>query len=109
MENFKRMPESLQSDVWKKLFSVCDIHNMTKQEYENYQYSLKAYRDIRSNEIYWEEKMAAQEAKGKAKGLAEGEAKEKYNSVRNMKEIGLSLEQIMQVSGLSAEEIEKIL
>lgn len=82
---------------------------MTKQEYENYQYSLKAYRDIRSNEIYWEEKMAAQEAKGKAKGLAEGEAKEKYNSVRNMKEIGLSLEQIMQVSGLSAEEIEKIL
>lgn len=45
---------------------------------------------------------------GRAEGLVEGRAEEKLSIARNMKAMGLSIEQIAQATGLTAEEIAKL-
>ena len=48
-------------------------------------------------------------AEGKAEGRAEGKAEEKQENARKMKAMGLTNEMIHQITGLSVEEIEKLL
>ncbi len=43
-----------------------------------------------------------------AKGLSEGEAKGKRETAKNMKAMGISLEQIVCATGLSREEIQSL-
>ena len=47
-------------------------------------------------------------AEGRAKGIAEGIAKEKTSVALNLKNMGLSVEQIVKATGLTAEEIERL-
>jgi predicted transposase/invertase (TIGR01784 family) len=44
---------------------------------------------------------------GRAEGLAEGMQQGKIEDAKKMKELGYSVQQIAEVTGLSAEEIEK--
>ena len=46
------------------------------------------------------------EARGRSEGLAEGEAKSKQETAKNLKAMGLSLEQIVCATGLSREDIQ---
>ena len=48
-------------------------------------------------------------AEGIAEGRAEGRAEEKQENARKMKAMGLTNEMIYQITGLSVEEIEKLL
>lgn len=47
-------------------------------------------------------------AEGKAEGIAIGEVKGILKTARNLKAIGIPIEQIMQCTGLSAEEVDKL-
>lgn len=47
-------------------------------------------------------------AEGRMEGLAEGERKKQLEVARNLKKMGLSSEMIMQATGISVEEIEKL-
>ena len=47
--------------------------------------------------------------KGEAKGRAEGQQKEKADTVRRLQALGLSVDQIAQGAGLTAEEVKSIL
>ena len=47
-------------------------------------------------------------AEGLAKGLAEGETKGMLETAKKFKQVGASVEMIMQVTGLSEEEISKL-
>ena len=63
-------------------------------------------RDIRNYISYAQEKGRAEgKAEGRAQGLAEGEVKGIHKTARNMKAKGISVEMIMECTGLSAEEI----
>ena len=46
--------------------------------------------------------------KGKAEGLAEGEVKGIHKTAKNMKSKGVSMEIIMECTGLSAKEVESL-
>ena len=52
--------------------------------------------------------MAEGMAKGMAKGITEGMAKEKAKIAKNLLEIGMPLENIMQVTGLTEDEINNL-
>ncbi len=52
------------------------------------------------------EGLAEGEAKGRTAGLAEGEAKGRRETAKNLKAMGLSVEQIIFATGLSYEEIQ---
>ena len=47
-------------------------------------------------------------AEGRAEGIAEGRAEEKIEMAKKLKAMGVSIDIIMQASGLSAEEIGKL-
>ena len=46
--------------------------------------------------------------KGRKEGLVEGREEEKRSIARNLKSMGLSVQQIRQASGLTLEEIEQL-
>ena len=77
------------------------------------EYSLKAYCDIK-NSLDTARKegitkgMAEGMAKGMAKGITEGMAKEKAKIAKKLLEIGMPLENIMQVTGLTEDEINNL-
>ena len=70
-------------------------------------------RDIRNYISYAQEKGWAEgRAEGRTEGLAEGEVigetKGIHKTARNMKAKGISVEMIMECTGLSVEEIERL-
>ena len=90
MEILQRMPFLAQDAVFKRLSEIAEVASMTKEERRQYDESLKHYRDTIAV-------MEGQYMEGKAEGKAE--------DARKMKSLGLSEDVIMQVTGLTAEEI----
>ena len=85
----------------------------TKQELKEYEDSLKAYRDIKNSldTAKEEGRMEGREeglAEGMAKGLAEGERNKTLEIATAMKSKGFSAEDIAQITGLAAKDIENL-
>lgn len=121
MDTLDRMPFEAQKAVFRKLLEVADVENMTHEERLRYDESLKNYRDY-VNTIASAERISREKGleegleKGEAKGLkkgriegrAEGEARGKRQIALNLKKAGIPIEVIVQSTGLSAEEIERL-
>jgi len=113
LEDLTKRPEKLQEKIFKKLFEQAEIANYSEQEYNEYEQSLKIYRDL-NNVIETAEAKGEKrgKAEGKAEGLVEGEEKgrfeEKKMIVKSMLAEGLTTELIMKVTQLSPEEIEQL-
>lgn len=117
MEVLERMPWLAQEAVFKKLASVADVASLSKQERIAYDESLRIYRDtIAVMDYQYEEGkakgmaegMAKGVAEGMAKGMAEGEDNANRNSARKMKAKGYAVDDIIEITGLTADEIEKL-
>lgn len=65
--------------------------------------TLRSFLESETEEVRMEA-----EARGRAIGNAEGEKRGKISSARNMLTMGLSIDQIRQATGLSAEEIARL-
>ena len=112
--------------IFKKLFKEASVANLQQREKEQYEESLKAYLDwynvlnsaknagvkegraegLAEGEAKGRaEGLAEGEAKGRAEGLAEGAKKQAIETARNAKALGLPVETIAQLSGLSEDEI----
>ena len=81
-----------------------------RNEYED---SLKAYRDVKNSidtalEKGREEGMAKGLKKGREEGLAKGMEKEKIATARRLLSMGLSEEQVSTATELPLEEIQKL-
>lgn len=61
-----------------------------------------------AREAGWKKGLEEGRVKGHAEGRAEGKAEEKRAIARNMKAIGLTLEQIKTATGLTENEIEAL-
>ena len=102
-------PIALQERVFERVFRVAEIAKFNHNELVEYEESLKVYRDLNNVIDTAELKgIAKGMAKGIAKGIAEGIAKGKIDVARKAKTKGLSVEDIIELTGLSAEEIEQL-
>lgn len=113
MDVLNRMPWLAQEAVFQKLASVADVASLTQKERMAYDENLRIYRDtVAVMEGQYLEGKAEGEAKGraegKAEGRAEGRAEGKAETARKMRTLGLSDDIIMQATGLTAEEIDKL-
>lgn len=99
--NLMSRPVALQEKVFARLFEVAEIARFDKQERIEYEDSLKALRD-------WFSTLQTAELKGEARGREEGREEAKRSMAAKLKAAGTSVELIAQVSGLPAEEIEKL-
>ncbi len=70
-----------------------------------YENSMNAYRDYLAT-IDYAAKKGSEE--GFEEGFEEGRREEKLKMARNLKSLGMTSEQIMQVTGLSLTEIESL-
>ena len=95
-----------QNDIFRYLESVSNYAALTPEERDDYEAALMRARDYNAVlETAKEKAMEEGRAEGKAEGRAEGRAEEKYELARRMMAIPLPIETIMQITGLSCEEL----
>ena len=105
MNTFERMPFMAKNAVFKKLAEISDIRSLSKKEMDKYEYSLRVMRDSYATYQYaakngWE--------KGMAEGMEKGEREKALTIARNLKSLGMSLDQIAEATGLTLDEINTL-
>ena len=112
LRNLSRLmerPKALQERVFTKLFEAAEIAKFTKTEYDNYEESLKVYRDWK-NMIVTEKKISWEEGHevGKEEGREEGKKQNAIEMAKILKEEGVAINIIVKSSGLTEEEINAL-
>ena len=97
MEILERLPFKSRKAVFERLEQLASKANMTMEERQQYEEEWKMYNDYYNTLDYAKKE-------GRAEGLSEGI----LSVAQNLKKMGMSIEQIQQATGLTAEETEKI-
>ena len=105
LSRLDRQPKHLQSKVFNRLFAEAEMAKFTKQELKEYEDSLKAYRDIKNSLDTAKEEGRIE---GREEGLAEGERNKALEIAKVMKSKGFSADNIAQITGLAAKDIENL-
>ena len=108
-EVFKNLPLAEQKKMLDHLAKLPDVRCLSSEEQEKYDESIKAaddyYSGLYGSYVEGEEKGIA---KGIAKGRAEGELSKGLTVARNLLAMGMSWSQIMQITGLTEEELKPL-
>jgi predicted transposase/invertase (TIGR01784 family) len=96
LEDLQSIPRLLSDKVFTSAFERAKLANLKPREQKSYQQSLKILRDN-----YATLKTAVEEAE------ARGGLNANLKTARNLKALGMNLEQIAAATGLSAEELEQ--
>ena len=90
MDILDRMPWAAQNAVFQRLAEVAEVSKLSKKDRLKYDHALKRYRDTLNA-------MTGAEQKGRTE--------ERQKNARKMKERGIALEDIAEITGLTPEEI----
>lgn len=93
LPTFSERPKKLQERIFQRLFEAAEIAKFSPEEKEQYEESLKSYRDLK-NVI--------------DTAFDEGEYKGKIEIVTNMIKKGLSIDLICEMTGFSAEQVKRL-
>ena len=104
-EVFKNLPSAEQKKMLDYLAKLPDVRYLSSEEQEKYDESIKAIDDYYSG-LYGS--YVEGEEKGIAKGRAEGELSKGLTVARNLLAIGMSWPQIMQITGLTEEQLRQL-
>lgn len=92
-----------------KVEDIVDIASMSKEDRIRYDESIKVYRDrLAIMEFERMKGKAEGMAQGIAQGKAEGMAEGKEEIARNLKQMGMDVQTIVQATGLDQEVIDKL-
>ena len=105
MNMFEQMPFSEKYPVFRKLAEIGDLRKLSREELELYDEDIKNMRDIYATRKF-DEKRGME--KGMAKGRAEGELSKGLEVARNLLAIGMSWPQIVQITGLTEEQLKQL-
>ncbi len=109
LHRLEDIPKALQEHIFKKLFSAAEVANYNSEEMTAYEESLKTLRDNRATAQYVEEALAKAEAKSQEAEVKSQEAANKMRrAAKKMKEDGLDIQQIMEYTDLSRQEINNL-
>ena len=101
LSRLDRQPTYLQTAVFTRLFNQAEIAGFTRTELREYEDSLKAFRDMRNT-------LDNAKKEGLEEGLIKGERNKAMEIATKMKAKGFSVDDIVQMTGLSADEVKKI-
>ena len=104
-EVFKNLPSAEQKKMLDYLAKLPDVRYLSSEEQEKYDESIKAIDDYYSG-LYGS--YVEGEEKGIVKGRAEGELSKGLTVARNLLAIGMSWPQIMQITGLTEEQLRQL-
>ena len=110
MEALERMPFTAQKKIFKRLAELADSRCLSQEEQEKYDESLKAADDYYGVLMsYYMNGIDEGEAKGFAKGEARGSHHKSLEIARKMLAKGMDENTIMEITGLTQEEIRKLI
>ena len=101
MNNLKEISFKDRKAIFDKLERLASQANLTEEERARLEEDWKNYNDYFNTIDFAKEE-------GRVQGREEGEQKKNLENAKKMKEMGLSFEVIMQVTGLPFEDIEKL-
>jgi len=105
LNRLDKKPEKLRERVFEKLFETAEIAKFTPDQVRSYEDSLKYYRDMKSSlDTAREEGLL----EGIEKGIEKGVEKEKLEVTKTALLMGLSVEDIIKLTGLSRQDIDQI-
>lgn len=93
LNKLDRVPEKLRERIFDKLFETAEIAKFTPEQVRSYEDSLKYYRDLKNS-------LDTAREEGKIEGKIE-------IAIKALKK-GLSIKDIVELTGLSEDEIKKI-
>jgi predicted transposase/invertase (TIGR01784 family) len=105
LPHLQERPVALQERVFRRLFDVAEIYALPPEEQVDYDQSLKVMRDSYSVE---ETKKAEGMKIGLKKGEQTGRREQKMEIARNSLAAGLSVETVVQITGLTAKQVEAL-
>ena len=97
MNMFEQMPFSEKYPVFRKLAEIGDLRKLSREELELYDEDIKNMRDIYATRKF-------DEKRGMEKGIAKGKAE----VARNMLAIGMPWSQIVQLTGLTEDQLKQL-
>ena len=97
LPTFTERPQKLQERIFHRLFEAAEIARFSPEEKEQYEDSLKSYRDLKN---------VIDTSFGE--GKEEGREEEKKQIALNMLKEGLNIDLISKITGLSGDEIEQL-
>jgi len=102
LEDFQSIPAIFKNEViFKQAFEKAELAKFDSVQWESYESSLKEYRDIKGYiETAFDE--------GKLEGKIEGKLESMLEIAIKMKQKGLSVKDISEITGLSDDQINKI-
>ena len=98
---FEQMPFSEKYPVFRKLAEIGDLRKLSREELELYDEDIKNMRDIYATRKF-------DEKRGMEKGIAKGELSKGLEVARNLLAIGMSWPQIVQITGLTEEQLKPL-
>ena len=113
MQHWNRMPDALKEQVFNRLNELAAVANLSLEDRIAYDKALDRYRVSRiveedAREAGWKKGIEEGRAKGITEGITRGITEERIRNARTMKEIGIPMEQIVKVTGLTETEIEEL-
>ena len=113
LSRLMKRPAALQERIFTRLFEQAEIARYTPEERQDYEDSLKVYRDMKNvldtAELRGLEKGRKEgRREGRKEGIEQGTFEERRKNAKAMKALGLPLETIVKVTGMSADDIDKL-
>ena len=113
LSRLMKRPATLQERIFTRLFEQAEIARYTPEERQDYEDSLKVYRDMKNvldtAELRGLEKGRKEgRREGRKEGIEQGTFEERRKNAKAMKALGLPLETIVKVTGMSADDIDKL-
>ena len=109
LSRLMKRPAALQDRIFTRLFEQAEIARYTPEERQDYEDSLKVYRDMK-NVLDTAELRGLEKGRkeGRKEGIEQGTFEERRKNAKAMKALGLPLETIVKVTGMSADDIDKL-
>ena len=113
IEVFKNLPLEEQKKMQDYLAKLPDVRCLSSEEQEKYDESIKAvddyYSGLYGSYVEGEKKgIAKGRAEARAEGRVEGELSKGLEVARNLLAMGMSWSQIMQITGLTEDQLKPL-
>ena len=106
LHRLDRIPEKLREKVFEQLFETAEIARFTHEQLNDYEDSLKYYRDLKNSlDTAYDDGVK----KGIEQGIEQGEVRKEIAFVLMLKDKGKSIKEIADLTNLSEERVGSII
>jgi hypothetical protein len=101
LNRLDKVPDKLRERVFEKLFETAEIAKFTPDQIRSYEDSLKYYRDLKNS-------LDTAKEEGIEIGVEKGRVERNIEIAKKALRKGISVEDVIDLTGLSREQVEKL-